>query len=83
MRSLAAIFLMAGLMMVISCQENSSGNIKKNNDSVHSGLEGTREDASQLSNATVDTSAGQSAKKAGANRNDSLARPDKDSLPIK
>lgn len=62
----------------VSCGNSSSGTAN-HSDSVHSGLEGTRDDASQLSNATVDTSSGQNVIKAPVE--DSSKVPD--SLPVK
>ncbi len=62
MKSLFVALFLACFFLISSCQENTD-NAKKETDSVHSGLEGTREQASQLSNATIDTSAGKSVKK--------------------
>ncbi len=56
------LFLMVVSTSLISCNDHSN-TTKKTNDSAYSGLEGTREEASQLSNATVDTNSGQTGKK--------------------
>jgi len=69
---------MAGTFLLFSCQESTSSSNKKDKDSAYSGLEGTREDASQLSNATIDTSSGKSGKETAPV--DSTAKAKKDSV---
>jgi len=78
MKALSTAILMAGTFLLFSCGGNSSSSNKKNNDSAYSGLEGTREDASQLSNATIDTSSGKSGKETAPV--DSTAKAKKDSI---
>ena len=62
--------LMVASTSLISCNEHSD-TTKKNNDSAYSGLEGTREEGSQLSNATLDTNSGQTGKKPAEVKKDS------------
>jgi hypothetical protein len=62
MKNLCFYFSVVVIGVLTSCNGSGNGN-KKNNDSAYSGLEGTRENASQLSNATIDTSSGQNSKK--------------------
>ena len=78
MKTYFSFLVIASFFLFFSCSENSSTD-KKDNDSAYSGLEGTREDASQLSNAKVDTSGGQNVKKTA---NDS-SKITKDTLPVK
>ena len=62
MKNLLLLLMIISAGIVSSCNQNAGAG-KKNSDSAVSGLEGTRDEASQLSNATIDTSSGQSAKK--------------------
>lgn len=78
MKSMFYFLILISVSLFYSCNENSGGD-KKTNDSAYSGLEGTREDASQLSNATIDTSSGQSVKKTA--KDSSFVK--KDSLLVK
>ncbi len=70
MKRLFSILIIAATCLFISCNEHANST-KKSNDSAYSGLEGTREDASQLSNATVDTNSGQTGKKPAEVKKDS------------
>lgn len=63
-----------------ACQDNGTSSNAGTSDSVHSGLEGTRDAASQLSNATIDTSSGQNVEKAAPAKDSSGRR---DSLTVK
>jgi len=63
MKTYFASILAVMMILLFSCQESTNSSNKKNKDSVYSGLEGTREEASQLSNSTIDTSSGKSPKK--------------------
>ncbi|MEO5996832.1 MAG: hypothetical protein ABIN89_08875 [Chitinophagaceae bacterium] len=71
--------LLSSAFLLFSCQESTSSTNKKNSDSAYSGLEGTREQASQLSNATIDTSSGKSGKEMAPI--DSTVKVKKDSVP--
>ncbi len=62
MKLLFSLLIVASTGLVCSCNEHSN-TTKKTNDSAYSGLEGTREEGSQLSNATLDTNSGQTGKK--------------------
>jgi hypothetical protein len=64
--------------LLFSCQESTTSSNKENKDTVYSGLEGTREDASQLSNSTIDTSSGKSSKETA--KVDSTSKIKKDSI---
>ena len=64
--------------LLFSCQESTTSSNKENKDSVYSGLEGTREEASQLSNSTIDTSSGKSPKETATV--DSTGKVKKDSI---
>ena len=73
MKKLISVLIIAFTCLLFSCNQHAN-NTKKNNDSAYSGLEGTREDASQLSNATVDTNSGQTGKKPAEVKQDSTNR---------
>ncbi len=70
MKSFFSFLIIASTCFLVSCNEHA-GSSKKNNDSAYSGLEGTREDASQLSNATIATNSGQTGKKPAEVKKDS------------
>ncbi len=80
MKNLFSILILGSACLLFSCNEHAN-NTKKNNDSAYSGLEGTREEASQLSNATVDTNSGQRGKKPAEVKNDSSAN--KGAAPVR
>ncbi len=80
MKYLFSILVLASTYLLFSCNEHAN-NTKKNNDSAYSGLEGTREEASQLSNATIDTNSGQKGKKPAEVKKDSSTY--KGSAPVK
>lgn len=74
------VITMAVTLGLNSCQDSSTSGNAGESDSVHSGLEGTRDDASQLSNATIDTSSGQNVEKTAPGKDSSGKR---DSVIIK
>jgi len=78
MKTLSTAILVAGTFFLFSCGGNSSSSDKKKSDSAYTGLEGTREEASQLSNSTIDTSSGKSGKETMPV--DSTAKGKKDSV---
>lgn len=62
MNKLFSILVIAAASFLVSCNENSTTE-PTNKDSAHTGLEGTREEGSQLTGVQVDTSSGQNAQK--------------------
>ena len=78
MKTFFATVFVAFTLLLFSCQESTNSSNKKNKDSTYSGLEGTREEASQLSNSTIDTSSGKSGKETAPV--DSTAKAKKDSV---
>ena len=63
MKNLITLLAILSTCFIYSCGNQTASTDKKVNDSSYSGLEGTRDDASQLSNSTIDTAGGQSMKK--------------------